>query len=133
MKKRSLLDSFAVLAMLKKEAGHRRVVGLLQEAREGKVEVLMNQINVGEVYYQTVKQRLTDDVDRFMETLLTLPIIILGNDLTLTFSAARIKARYAISYADCFAVATAISEKASILTGDPEFRQVEHMVRVEWM
>ena len=94
---------------------------------------LMSQINVGEVYYQVVKQRLTDDADRFIETLLDLPITILGADPKLTLSAARIKARHAISYADCFAVATAIAENASILTGDPEFRQVEHLVQVEWI
>jgi predicted nucleic acid-binding protein len=34
--------------------------------------------------------------------------------------AARIKARYAMAYADAFAVATALAHDAVILTGDPE-------------
>jgi ribonuclease VapC len=47
--------------------------------------------------------------------------------------AARIKADHPISFADCFAVATAKRESASILTGDPEFKRVETLVSVEWL
>jgi ribonuclease VapC len=42
--------------------------------------------------------------------------------------AAEVKAEYVISYADCFAVATAEQLSASIITGDPEFKKVEHLV-----
>ena len=47
--------------------------------------------------------------------------------------AAEIKAQYAISYADCFAAATAEKLSASIITGDPEFKKVEHLVSVDWI
>ncbi|MFQ5486069.1 MAG: PIN domain-containing protein [Desulfobacterales bacterium] len=48
-------------------------------------------------------------------------------------SASEIKAEYAISYADCFAVATAQKLGASIVTGDPEFKKVESLVKIEWI
>jgi ribonuclease VapC len=51
----------------------------------------------------------------------------------LILDAAHIKAGHALSYADAFAVATAIREGASILTGDPEYKTVEDLVRVEWL
>lgn len=38
-----------------------------------------------------------------------------------------------MSYADCFAVATAIKEKATIIIGDPDFKQIEKIVSVEWL
>ncbi|RMG00122.1 MAG: type II toxin-antitoxin system VapC family toxin, partial [Nitrospirae bacterium] len=38
-----------------------------------------------------------------------------------------------ISFADCFALATAITNDAKIITGDPEFSKVEHLVEVVWI
>jgi ribonuclease VapC len=46
--------------------------------------------------------------------------------------AARLKSEHAISYADCFAAATAIKEGASIVTGDPEFKKVENKAPIIW-
>jgi uncharacterized protein len=53
----------------------------------------------------------------------------LGRDV---IEAAKIKGKYALSYADSFAVATAIKEKATVVTGDPEFRKVERLVGIDW-
>ena len=133
MRKRNLLDSFAVLAFLKKESKYQTVLALLNDAKEGRGDLLMNQINAGEVYYQVLKRGLTHNIYKFWRTFLMLPIEFLANDFDLVLKAARIKSRYAISFAGCFAVATAIREKASIVTGDPEFKQVEKIVSVEWM
>jgi len=47
--------------------------------------------------------------------------------------AAKIKSRYAVSFADCFAAATAIREKAEIVTGDPEFKKLEEQVDIVWI
>lgn len=49
------------------------------------------------------------------------------------FSASEMKAKYAISYADCFAAATALEYEASIITGDPEFKKLEDIVKIEWI
>jgi precorrin-6B methylase 1 len=35
--------------------------------------------------------------------------------------------------ADSFAVATAQSRSAVIMTGDPGFKNVEHLVDIEWL
>lgn len=48
-----------------------------------------------------------------------------------SIEAARIKAQFSISYANAFAVATAVRERAIILTGDPEFRVVKHLAAIE--
>ena len=48
----------------------------------------------------------------------------LANSFTDILEAAKIKAKHPISYADCCAVATAMKEDASIVTGDPEFLNV---------
>jgi predicted nucleic acid-binding protein len=38
-----------------------------------------------------------------------------------------------MAYADAIAVAIAQREDAVIVTGDPEFAKVEHLVTVDWL
>lgn len=47
--------------------------------------------------------------------------------------AGKIKANYSLSVGDAFVVASAIDERAKILTGDPEFKQVENVVDIKWL
>jgi len=54
----------------------------------------------------------------------------------LVMLAATLKARYAISYADGFAAATALLQNAPLVTGDPELRVMaakEKALRLEWI
>jgi len=51
----------------------------------------------------------------------------------LIFQASEYKAEYSISYADCFALASAVEHKAVIVTGDPEFKKVEHLAEIHWI
>jgi len=45
----------------------------------------------------------------------------------------QLKSRYPVSLADCFAVALAQSLECPVVTGDPEFRKLEDIVKVEWL
>jgi predicted nucleic acid-binding protein len=38
-----------------------------------------------------------------------------------------------MSYADCFAAALAKQKKALLLTGDPEFKQVDSEITIDWL
>ncbi len=133
MKKKSLLDSYAILAYLKKEDGYSRVLKLFS-ANKGEGSIIMNEMNVGESYYIIARERGYEEADYFLDTILpNLPIKILPNPFEHIIEASRIKARYPISYMDCFAVATALREKAVIVTGDPDFKKVKGLVEVEWV
>jgi ribonuclease VapC len=59
--------------------------------------------------------------------------IIFSNAFDDVIQAARIKAEYPLSFADCFAVATARKNNSVIMTGDPEFKRIENLVTVEWI
>ncbi|HWR58147.1 MAG TPA: type II toxin-antitoxin system VapC family toxin [Thermodesulfovibrionales bacterium] len=131
MKRRRLLDSFALLVYLKGERGHEKVKALIAD-RDG--ELLMNDINLGETYYILARERGKEEADYFVEVVFpSLPIAHVPNSLADVLAAARIKSRHAVSYADCFAAATALRENASIVTGDPEFRKLEKEVKIEWL
>jgi predicted nucleic acid-binding protein len=132
--RRKLLDSFALLSYLNKETGFEKVREALAEAQVSDGSVLMNEVNVGETYYILHRQRGVQEAEYFLDTVLVgLPILLVQNDLQDVIDAARIKAEYPLSFADCFAVATAKRESATILTGDPEFKKIEHLAKIEWL
>ncbi len=133
MKRKILLDSYALLAYLKKEDNYNKVMELLNSAPDD-CSIIMNEINAGESYYIIARERGMKQGDYFIETILpNLPIDIISNSFNQIIDASRIKAEHAISYADCFVVSTAIREKAVIVTGDPDFKRFEDIVDLEWI
>ena len=134
MKLKVLLDSFALLAYLNREDGFEKVRKVLAKAQKSDGMVLMNEINLGETYYVLCKERGSEKAEYFLDTILAgLPILRIGNSFENVIDAARIKAKYPLSFADCFVAASALREKAVIITGDPEFRNIEHMVKIDWI
>ncbi len=57
----------------------------------------------------------------------------IGADWSLTRQAASFKARYRLAYADCFAAALAKIHQCPVVTGDPEFKQLENEIQVLWV
>ena len=122
-----------MLAFLNKERGFEKVKSLLRAAEASSEPLLMNEINIGEVYYVTAKDRSVERAEEFLHRLETLPILPVSNSFADVLEAARIKARFPISYADAFVVATAVRMNAAIVTGDPEFQSVPHLVTIVWL
>ena len=128
-----LFDSYATLKFYQDEDGADKVENLLISARQGDLKAFMSEINLGEVYYMTIRRLGSASAKEYLEQFFELSIQVVPPSSDIILSASEIKAEYAISYADCFAVATALKVKASIITGDPEFRKVEHFVQMKWI
>jgi len=122
-----------VLAWLQNECGADRVEALLTQAQRRKTPLLLSVINLGEVYDRLARQHGHPFAQEIIRQIETLPLQFCPCDHVLALEAARIKAGFPMAYADAFAVATALREDAVIVTGDPEFRQVEHLVTVDWL
>lgn len=134
MKAKKLLDSYALLAYLNKEKNFQKIKKVLSEAQSSGFPLLMNEINIGETYYILYRKRSQEKAEFFLDTVLPgLSITVLSNSFEDIMAAARIKAEYPLSFADCFAAATARRENAIVLTGDPEFRKIAHMVTIDWL
>jgi len=134
VKRKIVLDSFALLAYLNKEKGFQKVQKMLSDAQISGESVLMNEINVGEVYYILFRKRGQGQADYFLETILAaLPITTIPNTFDDVIDAAKIKAEYPVSFADCFAASLSRKKDAAVVTGDPEFKQLEHLVTIEWL
>jgi ribonuclease VapC len=133
MKNTVVLDAFAMLAYLQKERGSDRVRELLSGG-SGDGRVLMNSINIGEVYYILARERSAHEADLFIDLIVpALNIRIELNNLQDVMAAARIKASHAISYADAFAAATAQKHESVLVTGDPDFKLIEKLIDIEWL
>jgi len=134
MQKRPLIfDSHALLKFFQKEKGYEKVAQLLEQIKKTGASKYINAINLGEIIYSTKKEfgdqkklEVLANIERLNFTILSIP-----NNLI--FQAAEYKAQYAISYADCFALASAVEQKAILVTGDPEFKKVEHLVDIVWI
>jgi ribonuclease VapC len=127
-----LLDSWAVLAYLKKESpADNRVIALLEQAREGAARLLISIINLGEVYYSMGRLRGVDFAEDVLADLRLLPVEILSVDEAAVFAAARWKMQYPLAYADAFAAAAAEQYHAILITGDPELLALKDKIKIE--
>lgn len=131
--KRILFDSHAILKWTQMEAGYETVRSLVLGCRDLSVTGFMSYINLGEVYYKSIRTAGTEKAKAFLENFKRLPIQLVLPDEELIWKASEIKADYPVSFADCFAAATALRNKATILTGDPEFKKLDRLVEIEWI
>lgn len=129
---RYVIDSYAVLAVWRHEAARPRVIELLADTAHLH---WMSVINIGEAFYRTAREEDFPSAGRMLKWIESYDVRFINVTYATAISAASIKARYALSYADCFAAALAQQVDGTILTGDPEFEPLvrDDIVRVEWL
>lgn len=133
MDKAYVLDSYALIAHFEDEAGGEIVRKILRAASAGKTKLFLSVINLGELYYITLREREREKAEEALFLLEQLPIEFVNADLEMTLEAARLKGVYPVAYADCFAAALGIRKNAKVVTGDPEFSKFEKILSVEWI
>lgn len=128
-----IFDSHALLKFFQKEKGYEKVVRLLRDIKKSGSTKYLNAINLGEIIYSTKREFGDQKKLEVLASIERLNFTILPSTNNLIFQAAEYKAEYTISYADCFVLASAIEHKAVIVTGDPEFKKVEHLAEIVWI
>jgi ribonuclease VapC len=128
-----VLDSHPLIAYFEREEGWEAVTVLLQQASEGKHQLLLSVVNWGEVYYVARREYDEEYAEKVLHALQHMPITVEEADKELTLTAAKFKAQGGLSYADCFAAALAKKKKCELVTGDKEFKQVEKEVKIRWI
>jgi predicted nucleic acid-binding protein len=131
-----VIDSWPVLEWLReREPGQTQFLKLVDAAERGDLKLEMSRIIQGEIWYQVAKRWGYDVSPAYRVRIAKLPIQVISIDDDLVDEAAELKARFSISYADCFAAALAIRRGAPIATGDPDFFKLETagLLNVHWM
>ena len=128
-----VLDSWALMAYLEDERAAERVANIIADAHEDEIPLLISVVNAGEVWYIIARETSEADANQSIAELRQLGIEFIDADWNLSQGAAYFKSKKKMSYADCFAAALAKQKKAVLLTGDPEFKQVEQEVAITWL
>ena len=128
-----VLDSYALLAFFRNEEGAEKVEKLLNDTVADKHELYITCINAGEVYYMSSRKDGIAKAEIVWKAMQQFPIHIINADLESTLAAAKLKAKYSISYADAFAAALAQQLQGPVVTGDPEFQKVTALVEILWL
>jgi predicted nucleic acid-binding protein len=132
MSKQYVLDAWALLAMLQgEEPAASRVRQLLLAGERQEATLLLSIINLGEVYYRIGKRRNREAAIDVLTDIRRLPLTITPASDEMVLAAADLKTEFAISYADAFAAALADHADAILVSGDPEFDQLQGRIRLE--
>ena len=131
--KKYVMDSSAMIAFFEDESGAGEVAEILNALINQKAKGFMSVINWGEIFYCTLRVQGLEEAEYVLTQFNTYPIQILEPDQGLTYEAAKLRVRYGIAYADCFAAALSLRLKAPVVTGDPEFKQLENEIPVQWI
>jgi len=140
---RFILDSWAVIAWLQgelqgeivrsligwvegDEEAKGRVKRLLEEEVE-ELKLIINVINLGEVFYILGRRKGEQEAESTINELRATGIEVLPATDSLVFEAAALKIRHAMAYADAFAVATAKAQNGTLVTGDPELKDLKEI------
>jgi len=127
-----IVDAQPFVGAFKDEPIRPTVAGIVSQALEGRFVLRVTAVNAGEIVYGVERHlgaqashEALDSIQKWMEVV---PV-----DLELALRAGWLKLRGGISYADCFAAALAHRDGAPLITGNPEFRRVEDVVRIAWL
>mgnify|MGYP001294601890 CR=1 FL=1 len=122
-----VLDACSLIAFLNDEEGADKVEDLLRKAKEERVKLYINKVNLLEIYYGIYRDDGEEAANETLSTILGLPILVVDklSDGVLRESG-RLKASYNISLADSIAIGEANERDAELVTADHhEFDSLE--------
>ena len=129
----TILDSHALLALLRDEPGGDKVRQLLEKAAERDQPLHMTEVAYAEVQYIVRRKDGTEAWRTIAAELVAAPIQFHPAGRRLANLAADFKARFSLSLADAFSAALAKDLKAELVTGDPEFKALEKEIKIVWL
>lgn len=113
-----VLDACALIALLKNEEGADKVAAVYKQAESGEAELIMNRINLLEVFYGFYKDKGKKYAENILCSIDQSIVSISEFDRELFPIAGQLKALYRISLADSIALAQVIAVDGSLLTAD---------------
>lgn len=136
MSKIFVLDACALVALLKNERGADVVAAAYKQAENGEAKIIMNRVNLLEVYYGFYHDDGKEYADKIMDSIAKSIVAISGFDNDIFPIAGRLKASYRISLADSIALAQTLAVGGELLTSDHhEFDAIEGKedIRFYWI
>ncbi len=136
MSKIFVLDACALVALLNREDGAEKVVAAYKKAESGEAQIIMNRVNLLEVYYGFYRDKGEEYADKVMNSVEQSIVSISEFNKEIFPIAGRLKASYKISLADSIALAQAMAIGGELMTADHhEFDALEgkEPLRFHWI
>jgi len=131
-----VFDACALIAFLNDEVGADSVAAVFEKAKRGEARLLMNMINLFEVYYGFYHEKGRDFAERTIDGVRRSAISICDFTNEVFTEAGRLKVTYKISLADSIVLAQAAVSGGVLLTADHhELDVVEgrENIRFQWI
>ena len=129
----AVLDSFALIAFFRNEPGADAVEQRFLSAVESQQFLAMTEVNYSETKYMILRKNGEDAWNQVFGVLQSLPIQFFPADRHLSDIAATFKSQNKLSLADAYAAALSQSLDLPLITGDPEFKQLEKEIKIHWL
>lgn len=130
----TVFDSSAVLALLFDELPAEQVEQILAQAADQSREVFISAVNWAEVLYRVQQIQGEAGVKAAKQFEHETPLSVKEVDREIAELAAQLKAGYRLSLGDAFCAALAKQMKATLVTGDLEFKPLEgQFKKVIWL
>ncbi len=111
-----VIDACGLIAYLRGEGGGDKLRELF---RDDNNKFFIHSVNLGEVYYDTLRFSGQETAQELFEDVSKLPITVIWElDVSLIQLAGKYKTSYKISYSDSFVLALAEREDATIISTD---------------
>jgi len=137
VKKVFVLDACALISLLENEDGADVVEAIFEKADNGEVSIIMNKINLFEVYYGFYREKGKEYAVNTVNDVRNSAIKISDFTDDVFKEAGRLKSTYKISLADSIVLAQAIISGGELLTADHhEFDIIEQSgenINFQWI
>jgi len=129
-----VIDACALIAYLREEQGSDKLCKLLKDRKNS---FFMHSINIGEVYYDSLRISGEEKARELFDDIAKLPINVIWTlDIPFIHLVGKYKTSYKISYADSFVLALAEREGGIVISTDHhEFDPLEGagVLRFSWL
>ncbi|MCL1864025.1 MAG: PIN domain-containing protein [Defluviitaleaceae bacterium] len=119
MKKNYILDACALIAAIKQENGALVVAELYEEAIKGELNIIINKVNLLEVYYGFRREHGKEYAEIILKSVVDSVVKVSDISMDVLIEAGKIKSDYRrISLADSIALAEASVSGGYVVTAD---------------
>jgi len=131
-KKKIILDTYAILAVIEDEPGAQTVAYIISDEQ---AELHRGAISLGEAYYILLRRQGKQPAEEIVGSILLDDSFVINEASWQRIKdAAAIKARGGLSYADAFVLGLAQEIQAAVVTGNPEIRaSVQPGLQIIWI
>jgi PIN domain nuclease of toxin-antitoxin system len=134
LNKTYIFDACALIALLTEENGYKNVEKIIEESKNSRVQIIMHNVNLLEVYYDIYKLYDERSAIKFLNEIKNTPIKLVTevND-DIIINAGRLKRKYKISLADSIGLAETVISNGTFVTSDHhELDEIEKNEKIDF-